>query len=73
MAASRPWARQVFRNFIEAHVAVIDFDEELDGALQPDMQTSQTRRFQKHAVIQIPQRGIAPPIHQKSSADGIRL
>jgi len=73
MTAARPWASQVSCNLIEAHVAVIDFDEELHGTLQPDMQTSETRRLQKHAVIQILERSVPLPIHQKSSAEGIRL
>jgi hypothetical protein len=35
MAAARPRASQVLGNFIESHVAVIDFDKKLHGALQP--------------------------------------
>jgi hypothetical protein len=43
MAATRPWASQVFGDFIKAHVAVGDLYKKLHRALQPYMQTPHAR------------------------------
>ena len=38
MTAARPWAAQVLGNLIQVDIAVIDFQQQLQGALQPRMQ-----------------------------------
>jgi hypothetical protein len=63
----------VLRDFVEVHVAVINLDEKLHRALQPDMQAAQARRLDYDAVIQVTQSRVFEPRHQKSSADGMRL
>ena len=73
MAAPWGWAGKVFRDFVETNVSVIDFEEKLHRALQPDMQASQAGGLNKVVVIEIAQVGVFKPRHQKSSADGMRL
>jgi hypothetical protein len=51
VAAAGPGAGEVFCHLVEAHVAVINLDKKLYGTLQPDVQTVQARRFQKHAIV----------------------
>jgi hypothetical protein len=63
----------VLRDFVEVHVTVINLDEKLHGALQPDMQAAQARRLNDDAVIQVTQSRVFEPRHQKSSAEGMRL
>ena len=73
MAAAGGRAGEVFCNLVEVHVAVIDFEEKLHGALQPDVQTSQAGGFDDGAVVEVAQVDVFEPAHQKSSADGMRL
>jgi hypothetical protein len=55
------------------HVAVINLDEKLHRALQPDVQAAKARRLDDDAVIQVTQSCVFKPRHQKSSAEGMRL
>jgi hypothetical protein len=73
MAAAGGRAGEVFRHFVEMHVAVIGLEEKLHGALQPCMQAAQASRLDQIVVIEIAQAHVFEPCHQKSSADGIRL
>jgi hypothetical protein len=73
MAAFPGRAGEVFCDFIHVYVTVIDFDQKLNRALQPDMQASHACGFDDDGIVQIPQAGIFEPAHQKSSADGTRL
>jgi hypothetical protein len=73
MAAAEDRTGKVFCNLVQAYVAVIDFEEKLHGALQPDVQTSQAGGFDDGAVVEIAQVDVFEPAHQKSSADGMRL
>ena len=73
VTAAGPRASQILRDFVHAHIAVIDLDEKLHRTLQPDMQTPDTGRLNNDTVVQIPQCRVFEPGHQKSSAEGIRL
>ena len=61
------------RDFIELNVAVADLEQELQRTLQPHVKAPHTGGFDNDAIVQIPQRHIFQPRHQKSSADGMRL
>ena len=73
MAAIRSRTGKVFRNLVEPNVSVIHLDEKLYGTLKPHVQTSQARRFEQNAVVQVAEGHVLSPVHQKSSADGMRL
>jgi hypothetical protein len=73
MAAAGGRAGEVFRHFVEMHVAVIGLEEKLHGALQPCMHAAETRCLDQIVVIEIAQAHVFKPCHQKSSADGIQL
>jgi len=73
VTAISPGACEILGDFIETNVAVGDLDQKLQRTLQPDVQAPDTRRFNDHAIIEVTQRGIFKPSHQKSSAEGIRL
>jgi len=73
MTATHSWASEVLCDLVQMHVAVIDLDEKLHRALQPDVQAPDARRFDDDTIVQIAQRHIFEPRHQKSSAEGMRL
>jgi len=73
VTAAGPWTSQMLRDFIEAHVTMVNLNEKLHRSLHPNVRASEAGCLDNHAVVQISQRGIFEPTHQKSSAEGIRL
>ena len=54
MTASLPWAGEVLCNLIEPHVAMVYFQQKLQGTLKPHMKAPHTGGFDKDGVVQVP-------------------
>ena len=64
---------KIFCHFIEMDIPMIHFDEKLQRTLQPHIEAAQAGRLYDRPVVEIAERRVLQPRHQKSSALGIRL
>jgi hypothetical protein len=73
MTAAHFWASEVFRHFVKMHVAMNDLEKKLQRALLPNVKAPHAGCLNDNAIIEIAERRVFEPRHQKSSAEGIRL